>query len=834
MKKSGLLLLLLLALSLAASAKPRKVYMTYILHGNMNYDRYVRPVIWEEFPRIYDNLLTFMDEHPDFKGQLQFSGQTFGSMEQAAPEVIAHAKAIHARGQLNFTGTFYSEPVNVNMDGETNFRCAWLGTKIIEDAIGETDGFYLQERAYHPQLPWILNHAHVSWTPVITGDDAFFPFRLQGMDGSLSVCVPITRDNVIEKIKQAPKNALISIEEDYEIPQTFTRAYMEVDQFNKSQKDIVVEWITVKEYIRRFGVKPALYVDHSAKADDLDKGTYSRWTADPLDIILQDETVRAMNLFRLANAMDALASVRDGVRLDVPFAESGITLVEDPLAWNIERADLYPSHEKYLLRRGETTVLSKAEHLLLWAVNSDAKGWFPLYEKRRERTNALQNSARLSRHVIDKAVDRLGAGMAPKDYDAYYLLLNLEAARTVRLALDLPAAAELYDVADGTLLPGHCVYDGASCRLEAEVALPPFGYKVVGTKPAAPKADCWKEGSAISDGKMSLSVHEECVHLVAGSQVADLRFDDFQLMVLAHMDRGPGDGAWRAAKPYGPIRVSVNEGGLYPKLKVERQLDWLVHLQQVFTLQDGSVRCEMRFEFPHPTVVRKGGRGPIGKNIFNPEGLDLIVDTHGGGTVGYDIPFGISTFDRSGTHHFCLLSGCFLQQEAGGWLICPQTGEQAFSADIDSGRLTFYLGASTTSGPVREMGLRFRNPTDVEHDVEWYAEPFHGCYDHVLTFQPFEGSWTAAHVPAAMRALSQDVYVRPIKPSAAAASVPYTASWVENVPQQVDITSVYDQDGTLLVRLNEREGAPVQAGIRVLGKECAGDVPPFGITVLTR
>ena len=131
----------------------RTVYMTYILHGNMNYDRYVRPVIWKEFPVIYDNLLSFMDEHPQFRGQVQFSGQTFGSLMQAAPEVIAHAKAIHDRGQLNFTGTFYSEPVNVNMDGETNFRCAWLGTKIIEDNVGETDGFYLQERAYHPQLP---------------------------------------------------------------------------------------------------------------------------------------------------------------------------------------------------------------------------------------------------------------------------------------------------------------------------------------------------------------------------------------------------------------------------------------------------------------------------------------------------------------------------------------------------------------------------------------------------------------------------------------------------------------------------------------------------------
>ena len=75
--------------------------MTYILHGNMNYDRYTRPTIWKEFPVIYDNLLTFMDEHPDFKGQLQFSGQTFGSLQQAAPDVIDHARAIHDRGPVH-------------------------------------------------------------------------------------------------------------------------------------------------------------------------------------------------------------------------------------------------------------------------------------------------------------------------------------------------------------------------------------------------------------------------------------------------------------------------------------------------------------------------------------------------------------------------------------------------------------------------------------------------------------------------------------------------------------------------------------------------------------
>jgi hypothetical protein len=159
----------------------KKIYLSFIVHGNMNYDRYVKPTIWRDFPVIYDNFLDFMDEYPDFKGQIQFSGQTFNSLKQTAPEVINHAIRLNKKGQLNFTGTFYSEPVNINMDGETNLRCARLGTSIIEDALGFTDGFYLQERAYHAQLPYILNHSNVSWVPVIMGDDTYSPFKTVGM-----------------------------------------------------------------------------------------------------------------------------------------------------------------------------------------------------------------------------------------------------------------------------------------------------------------------------------------------------------------------------------------------------------------------------------------------------------------------------------------------------------------------------------------------------------------------------------------------------------------------------------------------------------------------------
>lgn len=301
----------------------------------------------------------------------------------------------------------------------------------------------------------------MSWTPVITNDDSYFPFKLRGLDGSLSVCVPITRENFISKVESAPANALVAIEEDYEIPQTFTRAYWESVDFNARQKDVKIEWITVKEYVSRFGVKSEKFVDHSAKVSSPEKGTYSRLTADPLDIIVQNETNRAMYDFRTANALDAISSQLLSLRADQTLEESGISLTHDPLIWNIERAELYPENEKYLYRDGRTTILSKSEHLLLWAVNSDAKGWFPLYEKRRERINSLHNSINLSSYVTSSVLDAVGKCIEPKDYDTYYIILNPESARDTEFSVETQSPVRFYEVGNDRELDSHCSSDGS-------------------------------------------------------------------------------------------------------------------------------------------------------------------------------------------------------------------------------------------------------------------------------------------------------------------------------------------------------------------------------------
>jgi hypothetical protein len=783
---------------------PRKVYLSYILHGNMNYDRYVRPTIWRDFPIIYGNLLDFIEAHPDFKGQLQFSGQTFNSLKLAAPEVIEHAIDLHRRGILNFTGTFYSEPVNINMDGETNLRCAELGTSIIMDALGSTDGFYLQERAYHPQLPWILNKAGISWIPVITNDDTMRPFKLQGMDGSETVCVPTThRGALIETIEKAPSGSLLVIEDDYEIPQSFTAHYATVKAFDEARPDIEVEWVLVKDYLERYGVDPLRYIDHTVKALELEHGTYSRWTADPLDIVVQEYTRKAMSDFRAATLVNSLLGRKMGAELDLPLSQSDLAFPADPLAWNIEQIHHYPWVESSFLKQdGVVTLLSRAEHLLVWAVNSDSKGWFPLYERRRERINSFQNSSLASRDIIQRGMEQIAGAIKAGDYDKHFVLFNAEPERTVPVTLEVQRPYEVFDVKTGKKLKSEYSNAGGTYTLTFEARFPGFGYLCVGLQACHPnKAVRWNEGDSISNGQTSVKVHSDVVVVKSGTRELRLDLDPFMIKALAEMTAGEGDGEWRNGIPYGPVRTQVRNG-LYPELRVDRQLDWLVHMQQVFRIVNDRVEVEMTFDFPHPTLLRKSGPAKS-KMDFDPYGLTLNLRTGKVGKVYYDIPFGISAHDIDTLSYYCPISSSIFEfDQGGGWMLSMATGAQAFYADSGKGDFGVFLGASTTSGPIRDVGMTIESKERVMHHPAWYLEPFHGVYHHRFMLYPYAGTWERAHLPLVARQYTEPVYSREIQPGG---DGPASRSLMELDAPGVEVTSMESTTEGLRVRLNNKE-----------------------------
>jgi hypothetical protein len=817
-----------------SQAPQKKIYMTYLLQGNMNYDRYVKSTIWRDFPVIYENLLKFMDEHPDFKGQIYLSGQTFLSLKQTAPYVIEHARKLHERGQINFASAFYSEPVNVSIDGETNFRCAQLGTSIIANGIGSTDGFDLQERAYHPQLPWILNNAGVSWVPVITGDDSTFPFKLRGMDGSVTTCVPISSDEFTDIFNKVPDKSLLLVENDFEIPQVFADMYERVNNYLKENKDIDIEWITVKEYIEKFGVKEEKYIDHTANAKNINNetysrgtadpldfrqdytngGTYSRWTADPLDIIVQDYTNHAMSDFRAATIVNSLTQYLFNRKIDEPFNGSKITLKHDPLIWDIEQAGMYPDVEpKYLSKEGQVTIMSKMEHLLLWAVNSDARGWYPLYERRRERINSLENSSALSKEIINRGLDVIAQGIKANGYDKYFILFNAEPQRDKIITIETSQPYDIYDY-NGVKLNSTIISTGDKYVIDFESSLPAYGYKVIGLKKSNDvKEYNWTDGNSIENPTIKVTALDDKIIFNRKGIAIELSLDSFKLKALAEMVDGIGDEKLRDAVPYGKSRISIRKT-LYPQLRIEKQIDWLVHMQQTFTLLPDRILCENTFTFPHPTILRKQVIPS-----FNPEGLNLRFTTKEPGEVFYDIPFGISPHRLKNLSYFCSLSLGILQfTSGGGYMITTGTGEQAFFTNPGEGTIGLYLGSSTTSGPIRNVGMKFVTETQVDHEPAWYAEPFHGTYTHKFMLFPYDGNWQENHAPSVSKSYTEEVYLREFFPVKNSGDLSPEKSLISLSQPGIEITSIEPKGNELLIRLNDKEKKDSEVNLKIGNK----------------
>ncbi|MCK5368046.1 MAG: hypothetical protein KAQ62_05820, partial [Cyclobacteriaceae bacterium] len=426
--------------------------------------------------------------------------------------------------------------------------------------------------------------------------------------------------------------------DDYEIPQGFSGMYQKINSFNKENKDVEIEWITVKEYIGKFGVKGERYVDHTAKAKDIIHGTYSRWTIDPLDIIVQNYTNSAMSDFRAATILNSLTQLLFQKEVDEQFSSSKITLKHDPLIWNIEHASTYPDIEPtYLSRNGEVTIMSKAEHLLLWAVNSDAKGWYPLYERRRERINSFENSSALSREIINRGLDVLSQNINVEGYDKYFILFNAEPERKKTISIETDRPYQIFEYERGKELKSTVIATGGKYKIEFELALPAYGYKVIGLKNSNDfNTYVWTEGATIENGKLKLKALEDKVLVYNNKVPIELSLDSFKMKAVAEMTGGEGDAVWRDAKPYGKARISIRNA-LYPQLRVEKQIDWLIHLQQTYTLLPDRVLCDIEFVFPHPTLVRK--KGELKGDIFEPEGLTIQFKSGKPGKVFYDIPF---------------------------------------------------------------------------------------------------------------------------------------------------------------------------------------------------
>ena len=237
----------------------KKIYFSMTTHPNMNYDRSLRSVIWEQFPKLYRLYLNYLRDNPPLKSHVQLPPQTLLSLKQCAPDVIELAQSLRAEGRIKFMGTYLSESIAQCQDGMSVLDAAELGCGIASEELGaDLEGFFLQEVAYTPQLPYVIDKLGVQWTIIRDWEGSLKPFWAEGLDGTRCVAVPLIEHDQRQRVREnpdlLPDNALLVSHCDMEIPATIKRLH-ELERYLHNECGFETEWCFVSDYLAQVGVE---------------------------------------------------------------------------------------------------------------------------------------------------------------------------------------------------------------------------------------------------------------------------------------------------------------------------------------------------------------------------------------------------------------------------------------------------------------------------------------------------------------------------------------------------------------------------------------------------
>ena len=794
----------------------KTVYVANSVHPNMNYDRSCKSVIWEKFPAIYRLFLDYVEEHPDVKVHFQLPGQTFNSLKICAPDVVERIKRLHEGKQVRFMGTYYSEPVGMCMDGMTALDSALLGTCITARELGSPEGFFIQEIAYFPQLPYIINRLGVRWVILTDWDrDIYYPYTLEGLDGSRCVGVPCisVRDIPSIDLENIPENALLMFHNDLEIPGTVKRC----DELRErlSALGVSAQWTYVSDYIARHGLHGSKAPGPSTNKSEgsTRSPSHSRWVSKPIDIETHRLTLSAMEAYRYAGAL----SLAGDAGLSVGHQAQGHP--RSYITWDVESLNDYPSVQgDYLANDGVVHPLDRVRHLLAWSTNSDARGWYPMYERTAERREGFAEASMIADAYTKKLLRSRQDTKKPAG-PGYWAINNFP----LTGFLQSLTASEPLDLANENggirVVSIRPVPGGYEHLIRLDV--PPYhAAPIVCGENTADRLVEVHQGNAVSKAGMSLEEQDGDLVIRRGPQTARLSLEPFKILVRRL------DSRLRTLNPEGPTRVRVVDGE-YPSLMVEKQIDWHIHFQCTYTTDGDSVFATWRLFFTAPTLVDTEIPKEPAETDFAPGGIKARLSTQQPGEIWYDGPFGEIRHDWSDRSYIAALTHVFCQGENGGFLVASQTGAQSFQVCGERGEIALCLGRSNTSGGRRKLNFQVGNDVyDVETEKEWYREPFYGEHVHRFVVRPFSGTASDGFVPVWGKALSVGVpmvscvRVHPSPP----------VELYRLTPTNVSLAGVRHGDRTLV--LNELCGVASSFELNVGGRRYTGQIGRFGIMEL--
>jgi len=795
----------------------KKVYISFLLHGNMCYDRYTKQEIRAKFPQIYANVLRAMLRFPQVTAHIDLPGLTVLSLAHHAPWLLEELRSLIARGQVVMTGCQYAASHALCSDEESDLMADGVTMAIMRDELGATvAAFFPQESPFHQQLPYIMGE--IGATRLIEMPAGWpRPRRVRGLDGRPVIIYPAdSRDCRLDRLEAFydahDDGDFVMTGGDFEMLGRVEDWVRAIDEL--AAKGKIIEWMTVDRYEREIGVTGLQEAPdpfgHAAE-DRQPSPSFSRWTSDPEDMIWHGHAVRALDAIRTAGFAKMVAKWHGLGPIDVPIGQAWTTEPDNAWDQHFEHALEYPETEaRYLTLDGQPTLLSRAWHHLLIGLNSDASGWVPWAPRTRHRQIALQSSRALSQELAWRLAQRIAAKIRPPESQAsdYRLALNVAPARAAEVTTET-AGPQTFVEWDGAPIPTDVRLQDGRWSASARVDLPAYGYRLLGLVDTdRVQTARWEEGMAISLGGRSASLSGGVLAIQDGDRRVEVVVSPFALSDPAGIAETE-----EVAPAWDKATTRVCQAMLGGDLEILCELAWAVWMRLVISLR--ADRIEVAAEV-YVDAPRR-----IGRKRFDPEGI-LLEFRGQPGAAYYDIPYGI-------VRHPCdqasfVAAQRFAAMEGPGLCfgLVALTGNQSFRVVAQEGIIAAALGASKQARPARRPECNILPDGTAQHVVIPDADALLDRYDHrfALVFADRCG------VALAARQLRTAAPLLRVEPTGL--DWPGTRSLLAVSPDTVQVTAFRVTARGCEVVVNDLVGKPSRVGC----EGSSADIPAYGIATL--
>ncbi len=801
----------------------KKVYISYLLHGNMCYDRYTKQEIRAKFPDIYAVAVRAMHRFPQVTAHIDFPGLTTLSLRHHARWFLDELRPLVTRGQVVMLGCQYAASQTMCSDEESDLVAGRVSMDILRDEFGvAVDAYFPQEISFHPQLPYTMRA--IGAKHLVVGPDWPRPRVVTGIDGSTVIVYPRAgsvdpehAEDALETLYDAHQDGdFVLVGGDFEMLGNVDRVVQAIDAL--ASKGKVIEWTTVQRHDKENGTRDACAAPtpfRQSPEDEIPSPSFSRWVGDPEDMIWHGYAVAAMDAIRTAGFARLCANLHGLGIVDPPVSERRTTAPDNGWDHWFEHVLEYPETEtRYLAEDGIPTIYTRAWHQLLIGLNSDASGWYPWQPRTRHRNLALQTSESLSKEIVSRFAERLAPMARPvgNGATAHVVALNPLPARKAEVSFETPIPMRLVG-GDGEPIPTLTQLQNGRWKVRARVDLPAYGYSVFGLAPTQDiHSLIWEDGASIDFAGRHASLEAGHVTVSHGEGQVEVSVPPFLLSDPSGVaDTERVTPTWDDAK----TRTRVTPFGR--DLEVFSELAWCVWLRLVIALRKDRIEITAEIHVDMPR--RFGALG------YDPEGLLLAF--HGQrGNVDYDVPYATIQHPNDGASFVAVQRFAALASPNRSFGIVSLGGNQAYKVASREGYLAASLGASTQGRPDTRPECYIREDGTAEHRITSGGDPFTGSYTHRFALVFSEPAVIAAEA----RRLRTAVPVVFIEPGGG--DWPSERSLLSVTPDSAYVTAFRITKERCEVTVNDLSGSASETAVSSSRGERRADLVPYGIATV--